>query len=108
MNTRKAFFTFELLASALLLLVVLLVCVNAFSLKARFVFEQEAAKGKLDAILKADSLLKKCAAEGGLAECGVFLHSHEVVESPVEEGGYCVSRIVLFNGEPRVLRKCVG
>jgi hypothetical protein len=104
----KGFFTFELLASVLILLVVLAVCVNAFMLKARgIVFEKDAADGKLQAILKADSLLKKCAADRGLAECRVFLHSHEVVELPVEEGGYCVSRAVVFQGEPRIMQVCV-
>lgn len=106
---RKGFFTFELLASVLVLLVVLAVCANAFSLKARsLAFEREAAQGKLDAIVSADSLLKKCSGGEGLAECGVFLHSHEVVELPAEEGSYCVSRVVLFKGEVAVLRKCSG
>lgn len=115
---KKAFFSADVGIAVVLILVLLALVVSSFNSTSSAISQRALeARAQLSLLERADFMLKKCASEGGMAECdSTFLRSHEVVGngnalllSPGEVAkGFCVKRLTLVNGEEKILVVCAA
>ncbi len=85
----KAFFSWDVLAAAVLVTVLAALLATAYSMQSsRIAFQHSISARQADAMLLADYLLKHCPEENGLLECdGKTTYSHVLSASAVENYG---------------------
>ncbi|MFH0922678.1 MAG: hypothetical protein V1811_01315 [Candidatus Micrarchaeota archaeon] len=113
---KKAFFSADAGIASILIVIIMVLIVFSFNSTSSAIAQRSLeARGQLSLLERADFMLKKCSSEGGMAECdSSFLRSHELVDngnayilSPGEtQTGFCVKRLVLVNGDEKILAVC--